>query len=168
MKCERIEQLLSPYLEDELNPEEKGAVAKHLKTCENCSLLFSLMKETQESLADIPELEVSENLLDRLYSIPREKKRFKLRLPNFDFLVRPSLQPALTVATIMLIMISFYFYGPNKNSIDKSISRQIHLGYSKIERLYAKAESFSASLGEHKDNILVSLKNIKLLGGNED
>ncbi len=168
MKCKEIEELLSPYLEDELNPEEKGAVANHLKTCENCSLLFSLMKETQESLADIPELEVSENLLDRLYSIPREKKRYKLRLPNFDFLVRTSLQPVLTVATIMLIMISFYFYGPNKSSIDKSISRQIHLGYSKIERLYAKAESFTASLGEHKDNILVSLKNIKLLGGNED
>jgi hypothetical protein len=68
----------------------------------------------------------------------------------------------------MLIMVSFYFFGPNKSSIDKSISRQIHLGYSKIESLYAKAESFTASLGEHKDNILVSLKNIKLLGGNED
>ncbi len=168
MKCEKIEQLLSPYLEDELNPEEKGAVANHLKTCEKCSLLFSLMKETRESLADIKELEVSENLLDRLYSIPREKKRFKLRLPNFDFLLRPSLQPVLTVATIMLIMISFYFYGPNKSSIDKSISRQIHLGYSKIEELYAKAEFFTASLGEYKYNILVSLKNIKLLGGNED
>jgi hypothetical protein len=168
MKCEKIEELLSPYLEDELSPEEKGAVAKHLKTCKNCSLLFSYMEETRESLADIPELEVSENLLDRLYSISSKKKRFKLRLPSFDFLVRPSLQPVLTVATIMLIMVSFYFFGPNKSSIDKSISRQIHLGYSKIESLYAKAESFTASLGEHKDNILVSLKNIKLLGGNED
>jgi predicted anti-sigma-YlaC factor YlaD len=168
MKCEKIEELLSPYLENELSPEEKGAVAKHLKTCENCSLLFSFMEETKESLAGIPELEVSENLLDRLYSISSKKKRFKLRLPSLDFLVRPSLQPVLTVATIMLIMISFYFFGPNKSSIDKSISRQIHLGYSKIERLYAKAESFTASLGEHKDNILVSLKNIKLLGGNED
>ena len=168
MKCERIEELLSPYLEDELSPEEKGAVAKHLKTCESCSLLFSYMEETRESLAGIPELEVSENLLDRLYSISSKKKRFKLRLPSFDFLVRPSLQPVLTVATIMLIMVSFYFFGPNKSSIDKSISRQIHLGYSKIETLYARAESFTASLGEHKDNILVSLKNIKLLGGNED
>lgn len=168
MKCKKIEELLSPYLEDELNPEEKGAVTNHLKTCKKCSLLFSLMEETKESLADFPELEVSENLLDRLYSIPSKKKKFKLRLPNFDFLVRPSLQPVLTVATIVLIMVSFYFFGPNKSSIDKSISRKIHLGYSKIERLYAKAESFTASLGEHKDNILVSLKNIKLLGGNED
>jgi len=168
MKCEKIEGLLSPYLEDELSPEEKGTVAKHLKTCENCSLLFSYMEETKESLEGIPELEVNENLLDRLYSISSKKKRFRLSFPSFDFLVRPSLQPVLTVATIMLIMISFYFFGPNKSSIDKSISRQIHLGYSKIERLYARAESFTASLGEHKDNILVSLKNIKLLGGNED
>ncbi len=168
MKCEKIEELLSPYLEDELNPEEKRAVAKHLKTCKNCSLLFSLMEKTKESLASIPELEVSKNLLDRLYSIPREKKRFKLRLPSFDFLVRPSLQPVLAVATIMLIMISFYFFGSNKSSIDKSVDRQIHLGYSKIERLYAKAESFTASLGEYKDNILVSIKSIKLFGGNED
>ncbi len=168
MKCKEIEELLSPYLEDELSPEEKGAVTNHLETCENCSLLFSLMKETQESLANFPELEVSENLLDRLYSIPTKKKKFKLKLPNFDFLARPSLQPVLTTATIVLIMVSFYFFSPNKSSIDKSINYKIHLGYSKIERLYARAESFTASLGEHKDNILVSLKNIKLLGRNED
>jgi len=71
------------------------------------------MEKTRESLADIPELEVSENLLDRLYSIPSKKKRFKLRLPTFDFLVRPSLQPVMTVATIVLIMVSFYFFGPD-------------------------------------------------------
>jgi hypothetical protein len=168
MKCKKIEELLSPYLEDELSPEEKKAVAEHLKSCENCSLLFSYMKETKESLASIPELEVTESLLDRLYSIPTKKKRFKLKLPNFDFLLRPSLQPVLTVATIVLIMVSFYFFGPSKSSIDKSISRQIHLGYGKIEKLYSKAESFTASLGEYKDDILVSIKNIKLFGENED
>ncbi len=32
MKCEKIEELLPPYLEDELSPEEKRAVEKHLKT----------------------------------------------------------------------------------------------------------------------------------------
>lgn len=168
MKCENIEELLSPYLEDELSSEEKEAVEKHLKTCESCSMFLSFMEETKESLADFPELEVSEDLLDRLYSIPNKKRRFKLSLPSFDFLLRPSLQPVLAAATIVLIIISFYFFNPDKHFIDKSINRQIHLGYSKIERLYAKAESFTDSLGEHKDNILVSLKNIKLLRGTED
>ena len=168
MNCEKIEELLSPYLEDELSSEEKRVVEKHLKTCKNCSMLLSSMEETRESLADFPELEVSEDLLDRLYSIPGKKKGFKLRLPSFDFLLRPSLQPVFAAATIVLIMISFYLFNPDKHSIDKSINRHIHLGYSKVERLYAKAESFTDSLGEHKDNILVSLKNIKYFRGIED
>jgi len=106
--------------------------------------------------------------LDRLYSIPSKKRKFKLSFPSFDFLLRPALQPVLSAATIVLIIISFYFFNPDKSLIDKSINRQIHLGYSKIERLYAKAESFTDSMGEHKDNILVSLNNIKLFGGTED
>ncbi|MCK4263510.1 MAG: hypothetical protein KAX27_01080, partial [Candidatus Aminicenantes bacterium] len=106
-----------------------------------------------------------ENLINQLYSIPSKKKRFKLSL---DFLVRPSLQPIFTAATILLIMISFYIFHPNKNLIDKSIDRQIHLGFSKIGRLYAKAESFTDSLAEYKDNILVSIKNVKFFRENEE
>ena len=165
MVCKGIEELLSPYLEDELNPEEKLAVEEHLKTCQICADLFSFMKETKESLANFPELDVSENLINQLYSIPSKKKRFKLSL---DFLVRPSLQPVFTAATILLIMISFYIFHPNKNLIDKSIDRQIHLGFSKIGRLYAKAESFTDSLAEYKDNILVSIKNVKFFRENEE
>jgi len=140
MKCEKIEELLSPYLEDDLSPAEKKAVEEHLKTCQSCSDFLSFLKESQESLADFPQLEVSENLLDRLYTIPSEKKRFRLSL---NFLLRPSLQPVFAAATILMIVMSFYLFHPNRRSIDKSIDRQIHLGYSKIERMYAKAESFT-------------------------
>ncbi len=165
MRCEHIEELLSPYLEDELNQEEKRAVKEHLETCKNCSLLFSYIRETKESLTDFPEVEVSKNLLDWLYSIPGKKKRFKL---SFDFLFHPSLQPVLAAVTILLMVVSFYSLSPERNRINKSVSRQIHLGYSKVEKLYARAETFVDTLGEHKDNILVSIKNIKFLGGNED
>jgi len=165
MKCEKIEELLSPYIEDDLSSEEKKAVEDHLKTCQSCSDFLSFIKEGQESLADFPQLEVSENLLDRLYAIPSEKKKFRFSL---DFLLRPSLQPIFAAATILLIFVSFYFYHPDRKLINKSIDRQIHLGYSKIERMYAKAESFTDSLGAKKDNILVSLKNMNPFGGNED
>ena len=165
MKCEKFEKFLSPYLEDELNLEEKNVIEMHLKVCKSCSDLLTLMKETKESLTHFPELEVSENLLSRLYSIPDKKKRFKL---SFDFLLRPSLQPILAAATILLIIISFYAFNPNRKFINKSINRQIHLGYSKIEKLYARAESFTDNLGFYKDNILVSLEKAKFLGENED
>ncbi|UCC39780.1 MAG: zf-HC2 domain-containing protein [Candidatus Aminicenantes bacterium] len=161
MKCEKVEELLSPYCEDELSTEERKAVDRHLETCENCSLLFSSMGETMESLTEFPELNVSESLLDRIYAIPSKKRRFKL---SFDFMLRPSLQPILAAATILLIVVSIYMFHPERNRINKFVDRQIHLGYSKVERLYAKAESFATSLGEHKENILVSLKNINPLG----
>ena len=165
MRCELIEELLSPYLEDELDQEEKKAVKEHLKTCKNCSLLLSYIRETRESLTGFPEIEPSKNLLDRLYSIPDKKKRFKL---SFDFRLRPSLQPILAGALGILMLLSLYFLNSDKILINKSISRQFHLGYSKVGKLYARAETFVDTLGEHKDNILVSIKNIKLLGGNED
>jgi hypothetical protein len=165
MRCELIEELLSAYLEDELDQEEKKAVKEHLETCKNCSLLFSYIRETRESLTGFPEVEVGKNLLDRLYSIPDKKKKFKL---SFDFLFHPSLQPLLAATTILAMVVSFYSLNPDRNRINKSIIRQAHLSYSKVGKLYARAETFVDTLGEHKDNILVSIKNIKLLGGNED
>jgi len=165
MKCEHIEELLSPYLEDELSREEKRAVEEHVKSCESCSLLLSNLKEATESLVSLPELEVSQGLLNRLYSIPGKKKRFSLAL---DFFLRPSLQPVFAVIAAVLILGSFYFFNPNKKSIYRAVSRQLHLGYSQVGKLYAKAESFTASLGEYKDTILVSLKNISGSRENED
>lgn len=165
MKCEHAEELLSPYLEDELSREDKRAVEEHLISCESCSLLLSSLQETKESLIGLPELEVNDGLLNRLYAIPEKKRKFSLGL---DFFLRPSLQPVLAAITIVLTLVSFYFFNPNKKSFDQEISRQFHLGYSKVGRLYAKADSFTASLGEYKDTILVSLKSITGSGETED
>ena len=92
-------------------------------------------------------------------------KKFRI---SFDFLVKPSFQPILAAATIILTVASFYFFNPNKNQIDKFINRQVHLGYSEVERLYAEAESAAGSLVAYKDNILVSIKNTRLFGETEE
>jgi hypothetical protein len=113
-----------------------------------------------DSLSDFPEAEISHSLMNRLYSIPSSKRKFRI---NLDFLVKPSLQPVFAAASIILILVSFYFFNPEKNKFDKAVSQHIHQGYSEIEKLYAKAESFTQSLGEHKDNLLVSIKNLNPL-----
>jgi predicted anti-sigma-YlaC factor YlaD len=165
MECEHVENLLSSYLEDELTAEDRLTIEEHLKSCVDCQVLFALMKETQESLADFPQAEMSEELLETLYTIPHKKKRFQLSL---NFLVRPALQPYLAAATILLTIMSFYLFHPEKSTIDKSINRQVHLGYSKIGRLYSEAETFTTSLGEHKDNILDTIKRKQPFGRSED
>ncbi len=165
MECELFENLLSPYLEDELTAEERLAVEEHLESCADCSLLFDLMSETQESLADFPQAEMSEELLERLYEIPHKKRKFRLSL---DFLGRPALQPYMAAATILLTVMSFYLFHPEKSAIDKSINRQVHLGYGKIGKLYSEAETFTTSLGEQRDNILDTIKRKQPFGRNGD
>ncbi|MFQ6109264.1 MAG: anti-sigma factor family protein [Candidatus Aminicenantales bacterium] len=165
MECERIEDLLSPYLEDELTPEERNAVETHLSVCQSCSELLSFMRKTKEDLAQFPELDVSDHLLSRLSSIPAQKKRFRLR---WDFVLRPSLQPILAAATVLIVMVSLYFFTPYRENINQSVDRKVHRGYSKIERLVAEAESFTSSLGAYKDEILVSFKRVNPFGGNEE
>lgn len=165
--CEHMEELLSPYLENELDAQQKQAVYEHLQACPDCSQLLTCMQETREALADFPEVELSPELLDQLQVMPKKRKWMKLR-PSLDFFLRPSLQPVLAAITIFLTLLSFYLFHPHRSQINKSVNRTLHMGYSKIERLYAKAESFTSSLAGHKDSILVSLKNLDLLGGDED
>jgi hypothetical protein len=165
MECKHIENLLSAYLEDELNREEKQKVEEHLNICSDCAELFALLRETTESLTDFPEVEMSEDLVGRLYEIPEKKKKFRFSFGQF---LKPAFQPVFAAIALLVVLTSIYIFHPNRSQINKSIDKQIHLGFSKIEKLYSKAESFTHSLGEYKDNILVSIKNTKLFRGSEE
>jgi len=105
-------------------------------------------------------MEVSEKLLKRLQSIPAKRKQPGL---VWELFLRPSFQPVLAAASIFLVLLSLYFFNPNKNLINRAIDRQIHVGYSKIGKLYASAESIASSLGGYKEDFSVSLKKINPL-----
>jgi predicted anti-sigma-YlaC factor YlaD len=165
MDCKTIEDLFSLYLEDELSPEQKESVELHLNSCPECRKLLALIKETHEALSFFPEIEVSAQLKSRLYEIPAQKKRFSFKL---DILLRPALQPVFAGATIFLVLLSFYVFHPDRLTINKTINREIHRGYSKVGQLYTQAESFAVSLFDQTDTFLDSLKNNKIFKGKED
>jgi hypothetical protein len=154
MNCRQIENLLSPYLENDLSQEKKILVENHIKKCPQCSELLSFMREAKTSLAEMPEFEVSPSLRKKLYKIP--KKKFKL---SFDFLLKPALQPIIAAAMVLITVFSLYTLNPDKDKINKTINQHIHAGYSKIEQLYAKAESLTHSLAGYKESILFSIRN---------
>ncbi len=157
MDCEKIKELLSSYVEEELGEEEKLRFESHLESCKDCkSLLFS-WREIKESLADFPEFEVSEELLSSLYSLPERKKKLS---HLGDFFLHSSLQPILASAVILLTLVSFYFFNPERALISKSLSRNFHLGYSKVERLCVRAASLTGYVSGYKDYLFASLKNI--------
>ncbi len=167
MECKQIEKLLSPYLDNELDPTERQQVEEHLNQCPSCAQLYTALREAVEALSEMPELEISEDMRERLYKIEKKKSKtgFKSRL---EFFLRPAFQPVMAATAIIMVLLSAYTFHPERSQINKAIERQIHIGYSKVSRLVSKAESFTESLKGQKDTILVSLKDINLFGESEE
>ena len=164
MTCDKIEDLLTAYADGELGPVERAAVERHLDACPDCAALLASLRTTDASLSRFPEVEPPADLRERLYTIPSHR-RFWFGL---DVLLRPSLQPAFAAAAVVLTLFTFYVFSPAKAQINKAINRQLHLGYSQVEKLYAKAGSLTDSLGGIADNVLVSLKKVNPLSKNDE
>lgn len=167
MECKHIEKLLSPYLDNELDPAEKKQVEEHLNQCPSCAQLYAALQETVDALSEMPELEINEDLRERLYKIEKKKSKAGLK-SRLEFLLRPAFQPIMAAAAIIMVLLSAYTFHPERSQINKAIERQIHIGYSKISRLVSKAESFTESLKGQRDTILISLKDINLFGESEE
>jgi predicted anti-sigma-YlaC factor YlaD len=163
MDCEQIADLLSSYLDDDLSREETRLVEKHLESCADCRELMEYLRRAQAAMRSLPEIEVPADLLQRLNAIPSCKSRFRSSL---DWLMRPSLQPALGAAAIFLTLFSIYAFNPNRDHIQKTLDVGFHKSISRVERIWARAESLTQALAGYTDDILVSLKN--LVGENQD
>ncbi len=160
MTCERPQELFSAYLEGTLDPALRRAVEDHLAACPACEALMAALRKMVQTLAVWPEHEPSPTLLARLSSISTARKKFPL-LP--DIFLRPSLQPYLAGAAILLVFISFLFLAPQGRSFQKAVNQQIHLGWSEAERIYAKAGSITDRLGDYKDDFLGTLRTLHIL-----
>jgi anti-sigma factor RsiW len=165
MTCERLEELLSSYLEGELDPILRQDFEVHLASCPACFGLLSVFRETQAALSGFPELEPSPALMAKLYAIPERKRFFR---PVFDFLVRTDLQPVFAALSVLFVAVSFIFFAPQGRGIQKAIDRQLHRGYDQVEKLYAKAGSLTDELGSLKTTVVDSLKTLNPLKGQED
>jgi hypothetical protein len=165
MACDRFEELLPAYFDGDLGLDETGRVRAHLADCPDCRRLLAALAATREALCGFPELEVSEGLRSRLLAIPEQNRRFSFTL---DFLLKPSLQPVFGAAAVFLTALSFYLFSPDRKSIDQVINQKIHYGYGQVEKLYARAGSITDRLDAYKDDLLVSIKNLKVFGGDKD
>ncbi len=169
MTCERIEELLSAYLEGELGAAERAEVESHLASCPACAGLLEALREVTGAMASFPEAEPSPALMARLYGIPERKAgRKKWLRPVFDLLTRPALQPVYAAFTVLFLVLSFVLYLPQGQAIRKELDIRFHRGLGTIEKLYAGAGSITSELGEFTGNVLRSFKTVDLLKAGED
>lgn len=169
MTCQRIEELLSPYLEGELAAAERAEVEGHLAGCRECAELAALMREEMAAAAAFPEAEPSPELMARLYAIPgmkREKKPFFR--PVFDWLARPALQPVYAAATGFLIVVTFVLFHPEGRGIRKAIDVQLHRGIGTVEKLYADAGGLKGEIKAVSAGVVKSFNSLGLLQGDKN
>jgi len=168
MTCERIEGLLSAYLEGDLAPAETAEVDVHLAGCPECAGLAALMREALSAAAAFPEVEPSPELMAGLYAIPAAKgEKKRLFRPVFEWLVRPALQPVYAAATGLLIVLSFVLFHPEGRGIRKAIDVQLHRGIGTVEKLYADAGGLKGEVRAASADVIKSFNTLGLLKGDE-
>ena len=168
MTCERIEELLSAYLEGGLSAAQRADVEAHIAGCADCAALLGLMRETMTATAGFPEAEPSAGLMARLYGIPEEKaakKRFFRTA--FEWMGRPALQPVYAASTAALIVLSFVLFHPEGRGIRKAIDVQFHRSIGAVEKLYADAGGLKGEIRALSANMVKSFNTLGLAGGDE-
>ncbi|MGI6620693.1 MAG: DUF4349 domain-containing protein [Bacillota bacterium] len=66
MTCREVAELLSSYLDDELDPEAHGLVEAHLQTCRHCNAVLEELRQVKSALQSLPVLEPPPELHARI------------------------------------------------------------------------------------------------------
>ncbi len=136
MKCEEIKELLSPYLENDLNTEEKESVGEHLKDCQFCKKELEELKEMLLGLREIPEVEPPPYFLEAVRT-RLERPSILVRILRKIFTpvhIKLPVEALGVTATVVLIffLLQIYmkrvFVGGLRSSADKiGINQQFEL-----------------------------------------
>jgi len=70
MNCERVEELLSAYLDNTLAFEEWREVSAHIHSCANCSALFVEFGRNDALISSLPRISPDPSLRARIFSSP--------------------------------------------------------------------------------------------------
>lgn len=78
--CEKYQELISRLIDDELDFEERSVLAEHLKSCRECTALYSLFSGLSDSLSEQeePPEQLHENIMAEIRRSEIKKKNRKV------------------------------------------------------------------------------------------
>jgi hypothetical protein len=79
--CRDVSELLSSYLDDELEPEVCNLVENHLRSCDACRAELEELRQVKLALKSLPELEPPPSLHSRVMDAVRDQHRVKKQKP---------------------------------------------------------------------------------------
>ena len=109
MKCREVTELLSEYLDDDLNNEDKNAVKMHLSKCDTCRNELEYLTKYKNVFASLEQVKAPEDFLFKVHkrlNHPQAPMHFikKLFIP---FKVKIPIQAAGIILTTVIIIFLF-------------------------------------------------------------
>ncbi|HPW41924.1 MAG TPA: zf-HC2 domain-containing protein, partial [Bacillota bacterium] len=75
MKCETIKNMMSSYIDKDLNNIEKAEFEKHLAECEECRAEYESLIDIIAACGNLEEIELPQNFRTELHQRLNEEKR---------------------------------------------------------------------------------------------
>jgi anti-sigma factor RsiW len=72
MDCQDLVELVTAYLEDDMDPDARARFETHLGECAGCATYLEQMEQTVHTLGTLPPEELDPALRDRLLDAFRE------------------------------------------------------------------------------------------------
>lgn len=142
MDCQKIEDLLSEYIENDLSQQLRHEVTRHLDRCESCRRLKEKMETLIHSFPDLEE-DVPFFLKNRLLYIQETQQDEESKYYYLKWV-------AAVIGTFVLFLNLFYF-----TNIYPPANKTLHATVSHIEAFFVQTEALFEELKESK-NILFS------------
>lgn len=120
MNCDKINSLISAYIDNELTAQEMQIVQFHLKNCEECVLEHQNLLEVKNLLGGLTKKSLPENyifnLQNKIYKLSKKqsiknflKKIFLKPEIFFNYFKNYKIQFLLTFATLILFIFALMF-----------------------------------------------------------
>lgn len=111
MRCEHIQDRLSAFLEDELDPGERGLVEAHLAQCLRCRQELALLRRTVSTLRSLEEIDVSPRLTAGIQAGIRARQRSRWQdLASWLFFPIHIKVPLEALALVLITFGAVYLY----------------------------------------------------------
>lgn len=122
MNCNKVQKLISLYVDNKLSSQEIAELKAHLQQCEKCNQDYITLKNIKNILANTPKKEVSANFTDSVMSKIKNKEYLEKKDNVVFFGAFNSMKKKLVMAAGFLFVVassSFFFMNNNNISVNQ-------------------------------------------------
>jgi predicted anti-sigma-YlaC factor YlaD len=148
MDCQRVEDLISNYIENELSAEMHREISLHLGKCRHCQQLKEKIEDLINTFPDLEE-EVPFFLKNRLYYIPESQDLLAERVESKFYFLK---WLAAAIGTVVLFLNLFYF-----TNISPPAKRLLHSVVAQVKTFTVETGAFIDEVKESDGAALLTL-----------